>query len=111
MVVAQIGMRQHIVAEILVAAQPGAGQPALSLPRISIQGDARPLDKAGSEYAQGKAAYVARFADSADLFGFGDFQLFLIRPGTARFVGGFAAARTLSGATVTGVLAEVARAG
>lgn len=93
---------------LMVAGQPGPDRPALAVPRLSIQGDAQQLDKAGSDYAEGRAAYVARFPDSEQLFGFGDFSLFFIRPRSARFVGGFAAARTLSAATVTGVLAEAA---
>lgn len=93
---------------LMVAGQPGPGLPAQAVPRISLQADAVQLDKAGAEYARGREAYVARFPDSAELFGFGDFSLFLLRPRAARFVGGFAAARTLAAATVTAVLAEAA---
>ncbi len=66
-----------------------------TLARVSIQGDARPLQEGGSGYAEAKARYIARFPDSSPLFGFGDFLLFRLIPREARFVAGFARAYTV----------------
>ena len=51
-----------------------------------------------------KAAYLARFPESVELFGFADFSLFVIGPTSARFVGGFAQATSLSPETLRGIL-------
>jgi hypothetical protein len=66
-----------------------------TLARISIQGEARPLQEDWSGYAEAKALYENRFPDSSPLFGFGDFLLFRLVPREARFVAGFARAYTL----------------
>jgi hypothetical protein len=39
--------------------------------------------------------YVERFPQSAGMFDFADFQLFLIEPKSARYVSGFARATTV----------------
>jgi putative heme iron utilization protein len=69
---------------------------AQATPRVTIQGVATQLDKASTEYEEAKAAYIERFPQSIDLFGFADFSLFAIAPTSARFVAGFAQAMTLS---------------
>lgn len=66
-----------------------------TLARVSIQGEARPLQEDSSGYAEAKALYENRFPDSSPLFGFGDFLLFRLVPREARFVAGFARAYTL----------------
>lgn len=65
-------------------------------PRVTIQGIATQLDKASTDYEVAKAVYVQRFPHSLDLFDFADFSLFAIEPTSARFVAGFAQAKTLS---------------
>jgi heme iron utilization protein len=66
-----------------------------TLARVSIQGEARPLQEDSSGYSEAKALYVNRFPDSSPLFGFGDFLLFRLVPREARFVAGFARAYSL----------------
>lgn len=60
------------------------------LARVSIQGEARSLQKDPKGYSKAKALYEKRFPDSSPLFGFGDFLLFRLVPREARFVAGFA---------------------
>jgi heme iron utilization protein len=64
--------------------------------RVTIQGVAVRLDKANVEYEVAKTAYTERFPQSLDLFDFTDFSLFSITPTSARWVAGFAQAKTLS---------------
>jgi hypothetical protein len=66
-----------------------------TLARVSIQGDARPLQENVRGYAEAKALYLNRFPDSSPLFGLGDFLLFRLIPREARFVAGFARAYTV----------------
>jgi len=66
-----------------------------TLARVSIQGEARPLQEDSSGYSEAKALYENRFPDSSPLFGFGDFLLFRLVPREARFVAGFARAYSL----------------
>ena len=67
-----------------------------TLARVSIQGEARPLQEGSPGYAEAKVIYEKRFPDSSPLFGFGDFLLFRLVPREARFVAGFARAYTVS---------------
>jgi putative heme iron utilization protein len=79
---------------------------ALETPRLTIQGEARQCPEQEARHATAKAAYLSRFPQSAELFGFGDFSLFVIEPESARFVGGFAQARTLSAQALAEALHE-----
>jgi heme iron utilization protein len=81
---------------LMVMAAPAPDVSAQATPRVTIQGVATQLDKASTEYEEAKAAYIERFPQSLDLFGFSDFSLFAIASTSARFVAGFAQAMTLS---------------
>jgi putative heme iron utilization protein len=74
------------------------------LARVTIQGQAVPCDAASPKYAEAKSVYIERFSQSAGMFDFADFQLFLIEPTSARHVGGFARAATLGSDALTDVL-------
>jgi putative heme iron utilization protein len=69
-----------------------------TLARVSIQGEAQPLEKGAPGYAKARALYEKRFPDSKSLFGFADFLLFRLAPREARFVAGFAQAYTVTAA-------------
>jgi heme oxygenase (biliverdin-IX-beta and delta-forming) len=51
---------------------------------------------AAPEHAAAMDPYVDLFPDSAPMFGFADFSLFAIRPTALRWIGGFAAAPSLT---------------
>lgn len=89
---------------LLVMDAPRAGVPPQALARLTVQGEARPLAEPGAEHAAAKTAYLARFPDSEPLFGFADFALFAITPRSARWIGGFAQARTISALRLTEIL-------
>jgi putative heme iron utilization protein len=81
---------------LLVIAPPAADTPPAAVPRVTVQGDAAPLDETAVEYAAAKEAYLTRFPDSAMRFELADFSLFVIRPRTVRFIAGFAQAMSIS---------------
>lgn len=89
---------------LLVVAPPTPEVPVQGLARVTIQGRAEQYTTGTARHVEAKAAYLARFPQSADLFGFADFSLFVILPESIRFVGGFAQATTLSPATLAEVL-------
>lgn len=67
-----------------------------TLARISILGMAEQLSMDEEAYPKTRSRYIARFPQSAPLFGFGDFKLWRIVLKSARFVAGFAQAFNLS---------------
>jgi putative heme iron utilization protein len=89
-------MAAHPGVSLLVMANREEGVGAQALPRVTIQGDAAPLGDGDPLHAAAKQAYLDRFPGSAMTFGLGDFALVAIRPRQARFVGGFAQARSLT---------------
>jgi putative heme iron utilization protein len=80
---------------LMIAGQPDAQTPPQAVPRVTIQGDASRLDD-DALHEDARRAYLARFPESEPMFGFGDFSLFVITPRSARFVGGFAQAKTIT---------------
>lgn len=91
----------------LVIGEPdhGDGDPQ-TLARFSIQGLAERLQPDAPAYADARAAYTARLPDSEQRFGFADFELFLLAPVRAHYVGGFARAFALDADAVVSVLKE-----
>ena len=67
-----------------------------TLARVSILGAAEQVGIENPEYSTIRTRYVARFPQSAPLFGFGDFGIWRIIPTSARFVAGFAQAFNLT---------------
>lgn len=94
----------HSGVSLMVVAPHSSGVSAQATARVTIQGQARQCPESDAAHEQAKAAYLARFPQSADMFDFADFSLFLIQPSAVRFVGGFAQARSVSPATLAGIL-------
>lgn len=88
----------------MVMAAPEAGVAPQALARVTVQGESRQIGPADPLHAEAKTTYLARFPDSAPMFGFADFSLFLIEPRRVRFVGGFAQATTISAETLATIL-------
>ncbi|MDA8129490.1 MAG: pyridoxamine 5'-phosphate oxidase family protein [Betaproteobacteria bacterium] len=95
---------------LLVVAPPSPGVPVQGLARITVQGRAERYAEGSEGRAEAKAAYLARFPGSADLFGFADFSVFAIWPDSIRFVGGFGQATTISPRTLAEALSDNAPA-
>lgn len=67
-----------------------------SLARLTVLGEARQIDEESADHAPAMARYLERFPDSAPMFQFADFSLFAIRAASFRWIGGFAAAQSLT---------------
>jgi heme iron utilization protein len=89
---------------LLVMDAPRPDVMAQARPRLTLQGTARQLLASSAERTDAKATYLARFPESEPLFGFTDFSLFVITPTSARWVGGFAQAKTISAARLAEIL-------
>jgi hypothetical protein len=98
-------MRADARVSLLVMQEEGGGVSALALPRASIQGSAQELAAGATDLPDFRDAYLQRFPDAAQLFGFADFSLFKIRPESVRFVGGFSDAHSFTGETLARLLA------
>jgi putative heme iron utilization protein len=91
---------------LLVMQPEGEGVAAQALARVSIQGEAREMEKGSGEERACRAAYLARFPEAAPLTEFADFSFFAIRPSRARFVAGFAQATSVTAETLAKALRE-----
>ncbi len=80
----------------LVHAPDGPDSDPLQIPRVSFQGEVRPLGEGTPEHEEARRRYLARFPDSAGTFDLGDFGLYALRIREGRLVGGFARARNVS---------------
>jgi putative heme iron utilization protein len=93
------------VSLLIMQEEGGGGTSALALARASIQGTALEVASDSPDLPRFRAAYLERFSDAAELFGFADFSLFKIQPESVRFVAGFAQAHSYSGETLMRLLA------
>jgi heme iron utilization protein len=91
-------MTAHPEVALLVVATPGSAASTRELPRASAQARARRLEPDSAAYEEARACYLARFPDSAEIFGLADFSLFELSVQSLRYVGGFANATTVLGA-------------
>lgn len=90
---------------LMVMQELGAGASALALPRASIQGTALEVASDSPDLPGLRAAYLERFPEAAQMFGFGDFSLFKIQPESVRFVAGFGEAHSFSAESLARLLA------
>jgi putative heme iron utilization protein len=81
---------------VLVIASPAPGSLPQALPRVSLQGHARQCLSTAPEYSSARHSYLSRFPQSEEMFAFADFSLFVITVRSARFVGGFAQATSVT---------------
>ncbi len=99
-------MQAHPGVSLLVTAAPDSADTPLALPRVSVQGQARLCAPEAADYAAARAAYLARLPDAEELFGFGDFSLFLVEPQFLRYVAGFGRAHTVTAVQYAALLRE-----
>jgi len=92
-------MLAHPAVSLLVMEPEAPGKMPQGLARVTIQGRARTLSPQDPAYAGGKDRYLAKFPSAAELFQFPDFDLVQIEVLSARLVGGFAQASSLSAET------------
>ena len=83
-------------AALLIAERDDDRDDVQTLARITLMGDARPIDLADPAYPTARDCYLARLPAAELLFTFPDFLLFRMAPREARYIGGFARAYTLT---------------
>ena len=89
----------------IAATDDGVRNPQV-LERVSLRGEAASIPNDAPAHAGLKAAWLARFADSAINFELADFNFFRIVARDARFVAGFGRIHNLSAAEVMKILAD-----
>ena len=99
-------MLEHPRVSVLVMADTGGPWSPQALPRVSLQADARQLERAGDDYAAARSHYLRRFPEAQQMFELGDFSLFALRPVAARLVAGFGRAYSLVGDALDGWLRD-----
>lgn len=87
------------VALSIAATDDGTRNPQI-LERVSLRGEAAPVPNDSPEHATLKAAWLARFPESAINFELADFSFFRIALRDARFVAGFGSIHNLSAAAL-----------
>lgn len=70
------------------------------LSRVTLQGNCAVVERDSAEYPAAQQRYLQRLPASRQLFDFPDFLLFRFTVESARFVGGFAQARSFSGSVL-----------
>ncbi len=87
---AHTGYLQKKPACSLLIAKPDDGtEDPQTLPRFTLVGTARRVDRDSGEFANAARCYIRRFPHSEMRFGLGDFHLFHFTPKKGIFVGGF----------------------
>ncbi|MBI5473668.1 MAG: pyridoxamine 5'-phosphate oxidase family protein [Ignavibacteriae bacterium] len=77
-------------ASLMIAESPEANRNPQSLARVSIQGEARLVERTSDDYDRIRSSYLSKFPQAEMMFGLGDFSLYEVEPKSARFVAGFA---------------------
>lgn len=81
---------------LLVMEPESAGASPQARPRVTIQGIAEQQAPGSPTSIAARDAYLERFSDTSETLDLHDFSFFSIRPLSARFIGGFAQAFTLT---------------
>lgn len=89
---------------LLVMQAEVPGEPVHALPRVTLIGQATVLAPGSAAWADGRAAYLARFPEAAPMTQLGDFMFVAIHLAGARQVAGFGAARSLDAETLESIL-------
>src|SRR5689334_5034387 len=83
---------------LLVMGERSPDGPPPALPRVPVQAEAHACGPEAPLSAAAREAYLSRFPNSQEMFGFADFSLFVIAPRSLRVVGGFAQAWSVTAA-------------
>ena len=99
-------MLDHPEVSLLITEAEASGKMPQALARVTVEGQAERLDHDSEENSDAQASYLWRFPDATPLFEFSDFDIFVIKPVSARFIAGFGQALTLAGVNFATVLSE-----
>jgi putative heme iron utilization protein len=90
-------MLDHPNVSLLIAESEASGKMPQALARVTVQGHAQMIERDSERHIVARGIYLSRFPDATPLFEFSDFNIFLIKPVSARLIGGFGQAMTLTG--------------
>ena len=82
---------------LLINESETSGKMPQALARVTVQGSAEMLDRDSEKHTDAREVYLSRFPDAAPLFEFSDFNIFIIKPISARVIAGFGQAVTITG--------------
>ena len=82
---------------LLITESEASGKMPQALARVTVQGRAEMLDRDSEKNTDAREVYLSRFPDAAPLFEFSDFNIFVIKPVSARVIAGFGQAVTITG--------------
>jgi putative heme iron utilization protein len=89
-------MLDHPDVSLLIAESEASGKMPQALARVTVQGHAEIIERDSETHITARGIYLSRFADATPLFEFSDFNIFLIKPLSARLIAGFGQAMTLT---------------
>ena len=92
---------------LLIAESESSGKMPQALARVTFQGRAQMLERDSKKHIDAREVYLSRFPDAASLFEFSDFNIFIIKPVSARVIAGFGQAVTITGEDLAMALSEV----
>jgi putative heme iron utilization protein len=92
---------------LLIAESESSGKMPQALARVTFQGRAQMLERDSKKHIDAREVYLSRFPDAASLFEFADFNIFIIKPVSARVIAGFGQAVTITGEDLATSLAEI----
>lgn len=98
-------LRAHPRVSLLVTAPEVDGEPVHALPRVTLDGVARPPEPGSPAWTAARAAYLARFPEAEAMTQLGDFSFVLVALSGARQVAGFGAARSVDAEALARILA------
>lgn len=98
-------MRAHAAVAVLVTAPPASAPTPRELARASLQARAQWIPEGTIEHEAARQAYLQRFPESEETFGFADFSLLRLAVVSVRFVGGLANTGTIMGARFEAIMA------
>lgn len=91
---------------LLITESEASGKMPQALARVTVQGRAEMLDRDSQKHIDARDVYLSRFPDAAPLFEFSDFNIFIIKPVSARVIAGFGQAVTITGEDLATALSE-----
>ena len=90
-------MLDHPDVSLLTTESEASGKMPQALARVTVEGRAEVLDRESEKHTDARDVYLSRFPDAAPLFEFSDFNIFIIKPVSARVIAGFGQAITMTG--------------
>jgi heme iron utilization protein len=87
----------HPDVSLLITESEASGKLPQALARVTVQGQAKMVERDSQKHIDAGDVYLSRFPDAAPLFEFSDFNIVIIKPMSARLIAGFGQAITITG--------------